>query len=466
MTIIKTYQDLEKLGNDESARMNFVFEAIEEHKGSTAYLDAVDADLYAKGQNATISQYQKLLYDLSGKAIPDNYSANHKCKSGFFRRVIIQSAAVEVGNGVTFQKEGTKEKLGKDLDSVLYRGVKSALSQSVNFGFFNNGHIEMWKLTEFVPLWDEMTNQLRAGIGFWQIDETRPLIVRLCEHDGYTEWKNDGKEKTLLQPKRPYNIIKRTTELEGTIVVPGKEYPALPIVPLWVNTEHQSELAGKREQIDCYDLIKSGFANDLDEASMFYWIITNAGAMKDKDLVKFKEHMKTIHVAALDGDDGAKAESHTMEVPYQSREVYLERLEKDLYRDFMALDTEKIAAGQITATQIQAAYEPLNEKMDELEMCLVDFFHGILYIAGIDDEPSFERSKVSNQRELTDMVLAAADYLDEETVLRKLPFLTADEIDGILQRKHAEEADRYKLMEQDLEDMGNEQPEDSDLLEE
>ena len=35
--------------------------------------------------------------------------------------------------------------------------------------------------------------------------------------------------------------------------------------------------------------------------------------------------------------------------------------------------------------------------------------------------------------------------LDDETVLRKLPFLTEDEIEGILQRKGAEEIDRFGI---------------------
>ena len=42
------------------------------------------------------------------------------------------------------------------------------------------------------------------------------------------------------------------------------------------------------------------------------------------------------------------------------------------------------------------------------------------------------------------MLLLASEYLDDETILRKLPFLTEDEIEGILQRKDAEEVERYR----------------------
>lgn len=434
--------------------MDFVLDAIRQHKASEAYRIAKDAELYASGRNATIMNYQKLLYTLTGKAVPDNYSANHKCASGFFKRFVTQEAAYLLGNGITFENDATKDKLGKNIDSVLYKGAKSALIQAVSFGFYNKDHIEMYDLTEFVPLYDEENGSLMAGIRFWQIDDTKPLRATLFEVDGYTDYikrKNDDIE--VLNDKRAYIQVVKSSEADGDVIYDYKNYPSFPIVPLWANPEKQSELVGKREQIDCYDLIKSGFANDLDDASMIYWTITNAGGMDDIDLARFIERMKTVKAATIDGDEGMKAEAHTMDVPYQSREAYLSRLEKDLYKDSMALDTEQIAAGQVTATQIEAAYEPLNEKTDEFELCIHEFINGILAIAGIEDTATFKRSQIVNRKEETEMLLLAAEYIDDETMLRKLPFLTEDEIDGILQRKGAEEIDRYAQLEKENEEL-------------
>lgn len=445
MIIIKTYQDLLEAGKDESQRMKFVLTAINEHKSSNALKIAEEAKLYASGKNATIMNYQKLLYTITGRAVPDNYSANHKCASGFFKRFVTQEAAYLLGNGISFENSETKERLGKDIDSVLYKGGKSALIQGVAFGFFNVDHIEMYRLTEFVPLYDEENGALMAGIRFWQIDSSKPLRATLFEIDGYTDYiRRNGEDIAVLNEKRPYVQYVTVSEADGEVIYDGKNYPTFPIVPLWANPEKQSELVGKREQIDCYDLIKSGFANDLDDASMIYWTLENCGGMSDVDLVKFKERMKFIGVANMDGgDDGSKATAHTLDVPYQSREAYLARLEKDLYKDCMALDTEQIAAGNVTATQIEAAYEPLNEKTDEFELCVLDFINGILTVAGLEDVATFKRSQVVNRNEETQMILSAAEYLDDETILRKLPFLTEDEIEGILMRKDAEEIERY-----------------------
>ena len=454
MVRIKTYQDLKSVGEIEKDRMAFVLSAIGEHKSSDIYRTAVEAEKYASGRNATIMNYQKLLYTLTGKAVPDNYTANHKCASGFFKRFVTQEAAYLLGNGITFEKKDTKDKLGKNIDAVLYKGAKSALIQAVSFGFYNNDHIEMYDLMEFVPLYDEENGALMAGIRFWQIDNSKPLRATLFEVDGYTDYiKRNGEDIAVLNEKRTYIQVVKSSEADGEVIYDGKNYPSFPIVPLWANPEKQSELVGKREQIDCYDLIKSGFANDLDDASMIYWTITNAGGMTDVDLAKFIERMKVVKAATIDGDDGGtKAEAHTIDVPYQSREAYLSRLEKDLYKDCMALDTEQIAAGQVTATQIEAAYEPLNQKTDEFELCLHEFINGILAVAGIDDVATFKRSQIVNRKEETEMILLAAEYLDDETILRKLPFLTEDEIEGILQRKGAEEIDRFGATDTDTAD--------------
>ena len=41
------------------------------------------------------------------------------------------------------------------------------------------------------------------------------------------------------------------------------------------------------------------------------------------------------------------------------------------------------------------------------------------------------------------MVLMAATYLDDETILNKLPWLTPEEVQEILKRKDAENLDRF-----------------------
>lgn len=438
-----TYEDLlAARGVSEAEVMELIRKAVAAHVGSELYRTASDAVLYDKKRNATIEKYQKFLYTMSGRAVPDNYSANHKTKSLFFPYFITQETGYLLGNGVTFQKPETKPKLGRTFDRELMNAAHDALVQAVTYVFWNLDHITYFTPLEFVPLYSEENGGLCAGIRWWSVDASKPVRYTLYEMDGYTEYRKEAdKDMVILVPKRPYKVIMRTTEAEGTEILGGENYPGFPIVPLYADRYHQSRLVGLRESIDCYDLIKSGFANDADEASVLYWTLTNAGGMDNMDLIQFRETLKTTHFGKVDED--VKLESHSVDPPYQARELALNRLAEDLYRDGQALDARRVQGANITATQIRFSYEPLDKKADEFEAQVTECIFGILALAGIEDEPSYSRSRITNQYEETQMVMLAAPHLDDETIVKKLSFLTPEEQEAVIERRNAVDFGRF-----------------------
>ncbi len=447
-----TYQDLIKIPpTDEAGRIAFVNSAIAEHKSTAVYKTAVTAVEYEKQRNTTILQYEKTLRTITGQLVPDRWSPNWKTCSNFLNRFTTQQNQYLLGNGVTWNNEETGKKLGADFDTQLQKAGKAALVQSEAFGFFNRDHMEVFTITEFAPLYDEENGSLRAGIRFWQVDSLKPMRATLYEEDGYTDYIWSWDENTniglktqygaVLKPKRTYKQIVRVSEVDGTEIFDGDNYPTFPIVPLWGNPHHQSELVGIREQIDAYDFIKNGYLNDLDTAQI-YWILKGAGGVDDEDMVKFLERIHMTKIANLDPDQ--EAEPVTVDIPYEAREKLLDRIEKDLYRDYMALNVEDIKGGAVTATQIMAAYEPLNTKTDQFEYCVIEFIHGILKVAGIDDEPTFTRSRLVNTSEDISTVVSAASYLDSEYVTRKILDILGDGnlADEVLERMDTEDMDR------------------------
>lgn len=444
MTPIKTYQDLQALGQDEKKRIEFITTAINLHKNSDMYKIAFDAEEYDRQRNVTILSYQKLLYTMAGKAVPDNYSANYKIASNFFNRFVTQENQYLLGNGVTLEKKSNKDKLGKNFDQTLQRAGRNALVQAVCFGFWNLDHLELFKLTEFVPLYDEENAALMAGIRFWQIDSDKPLRATLYELDGYTDYIQKNGKTTVLEKKRKYKQIVRKSEIDGIEIYDGENYPGFPIIPFWGNLHHQSELVGLRQSIDAYDLIKSGFANDLDDATQIYWIMTNTGGMSDVECAQFLDRIRATHIVDADASSNTTTEAHTIEVPYLSRTSYLDRLEQDMYNDYQALNVSAISGGQKTATEITAAYQPFDNKVDQFEYCALDFLHGLFQIIGIEDNPSFTRTKIPTQSEDMQVLLMAAPYLDDEYVTKKACAILGDPdaADEILKRKDAEDLDR------------------------
>lgn len=431
-----SYQDLLRVGDNETDRMAFIQEAINVHKASNLYKDAKISESYYRKKNKTIMEFQKLLYTVTGEAIPDNYSANYKLRSQFFKKFITQENQYLLANGASWNNPDTEDKLGtkrKPFDTQLQKAGIKALWGGVSFGFWNLDHMDVFDVLEYAPLWDENDGSMKAGVRFWQVDEQKPLRATLYEMDGYTDYiwikvEENGKQDfkgQILHDKRKYVQIAVTSQIDGTEILDGINYSGFPIVPLWANEEHQNELEGLREQIDCYDLIKSGFANTVDEASYIYWAIQNAGGMDDIDLANFVERMKTVH-AGLVEDANARAEAHTIEAPYASREALLDRLRSDLYEDAMALDTKSIQDGAITATQIRASYSNLDSKADSYEYCVLEFVNGILELAGIDDEATFTRSQIINKQEEVQTVISAGTYLESGYVTEKILTILGD----------------------------------------
>lgn len=438
---MKTYEDFLDNYNDIPS---FILVAINDYKASKEYNNALIGYDYYCRKNTTIRQFQKVLYEMTGEAVPDPYSANYKFANNFFQIFVKQEVSYLLGNGVTFNNANTKEKLGgAKFDNQLFRAAIIACWGTVSYSFYNYDHIDVFKPTEFVPLFGEEDGALHAGIRFWQLATNKPLRATLYEEDGYTDYKfNDGKAE-IVNEKRSYITVKRISDATGEEILDGKNYDGFPIVPLWANEERQNELEGLREKIDGYDLISSGLANDITEAATIYWTIKNAGGMDDADLKKFIKHLKTVKAAVVD-DDGSQAEAHTVDVPYQATETSLDILREGLYRDAMALDTDKLSAGNITATAIRAAYENLNLKCDAFEMLVTEYIKALLQLAGIEDDPTYKRSMIVNMQEDTQMILSAAQYLDDETILKHLPFLSPDEIKDVIKRKTEEEAERYE----------------------
>lgn len=442
---MKTYQEFEKDGVSESGLIEFVRSAVNDHKKSTEYSVAKDAEEYYAKRNVTISKYQKYLTDTTGRNIPDIWSANYKLTHGFFRRFVIQQTQYVLSNGVTFQKDDTSKKLGNTFDYQLQKLAKKALVDGVSYGYWNHDHLEVFSFVEtgseagFVPITDEITGELRAGIRFWSVSGTDRWT--LYEEDGYTEFvRKKGGEMEVLQQKKAYISRVKTTKLHGVEESVSENYGGLPIIPMYANDLRESELVGIRASIDCYDFIKSGMANTIDETSAFYWILKGSGGMDDSDLAQFVARMKALKSTVL--DRGIEAEAHTLNVPTEANQALLDRLRSDLYEDAMLLDVEKALTGNITATAIRLAYQAQDDKCGDFEYCIRDFISRLFDLIGVEDEPSFKWNRIANQTEETQMVLTAANYLDDEAVLNHLPWLTNAEVNEILARRDSEDAER------------------------
>lgn len=442
-----TYQDFQKATDVES----FVISAINQHKISEEWQMAYVGDQYFRHRNITIRNYQKFLKNIDGKTVPDYLSPNYKLGCNFFKRLIIQQNNYLLGNGVGFTKEDTIDRLGKNFEYRVKEAGKDALIQGVSFGFWNFDHLEEFELLSFVPLWDEENGSLRAGIRFWQLDDNKPMRIMLYEEDGMSDYIAKNGNFEILREKKSYIQNIKFTDRGDLEIYDGENYGKLPIVPLWANSQKQSEMVGLREQIDAYDLIKSGFANDIDSFAQLYWVLENCDGMNDKDLMGFKKRLREMGVVNLPSDAHLRTERN--EIPHEARERMLARLERDIYNDFMGFDIGQIASGNVVNAQIKAVYEPLNQKTDEYEYHVNEFIENILSIVGIDDKPTYTRSMINNANDTIRNVMDSADYLSEDYITKKVLEVLgdSDEYDVVVAQRMKDINSRIEDTEEDRE---------------
>lgn len=440
-----TFQDFEA-AKEKGRLLTFLRDAITSHQNSDGYKMAGIADEYDAQRNTTINDMVQRIYSAKGVAVEDFTASNNRIASNFFRRLVTQRCTYSLGNGITYDAEDVSEKLGSRFDTDVFQIAYNAIKHGVSFGFWNVDRLHGFALTEFVPLWDETDGSLRAGIRFWSLDwKRKPVFAVLYEEDGYTKYRSKGKSGLTLEetePKRAYRQTVAHTEVGGDEVIGEDNYGSLPIVPLYGNRQKQSALVGMRAAIDSFDLIQSGFANDMTDCAQVYWMIGNALGMSDDEVQKFMDRLRLNHVAVVDTDNSTVT-PYTQEPPYNAREAYLNRIASSIYRDFGAFNPEDVAAGAITATQINAAYQPMDEEADAFEYQVIEFVQQILALQGIEATPQFKRNRISNQTEQVTNVIQEAQFLDDETVLSLLPNITPDMIPEIMARKDAQDAGRW-----------------------
>lgn len=407
---------------------------------------ASDADLYDANRNPGAerfaARYAEMLQRLS-KNTRQNIPRPDMVKSNLFRRLNKQRTTYSLGNGVAFAEDVDKNRLGKSFDEQIQKAGYYALTHGESFGFWNNDHLVVFKLTEFAPLYDENTGALNSGVRFWRLNPDTDMHYILYEPDGFTEYiesRETGRISTE-KGKRAYKV-KTTTTPAGDEIIEGEGYSFFPIVPLWGSDLHQSTLVGLKAYIDNTDLVMSGFCNDLQDCAQIYWLCENFNGMTDDELVEYLSKLNLYHIAGADTSEGGKITPYTTEIPVTARQTLLELLHARVYEDFGGLDVHCVSADS-TNDHLDAAYEPMDENADDFEKQLKPFIRQICMLASLGDvSPVFNRKKITNTTEQVSMVLSEAPVIGNEMAIDLLPNLTPEQKEQAKAALMAESAER------------------------
>ncbi len=472
-----TYNDYERAED----KTRWLRSALISYRNSDEYKMALDEREYMAGRNTEIMNALRVIYNMAGLPENDFTASNIKIRNRLIHRLVTDRCSYSLGNGVSFtgkRKElvdghsvtvdPVKDLLGDDFDQKIYQTAYWALGNGAAYLYVHIGHerdqweYTLFKKTEFLPLYDEQTGDLRGGVRFWSLDwGKRPITAVLYLEEGYIRYETPEKKYSISALEqagdlRPYIETVQESEAFGEEVTGTGNLTRLPIFPLYSGENRDSALDNLKPLIDAYDMILSGFANDIRDCAQVYWLVSGAMGMSEKDKRQMLDRLILQHMAVIDGEN-SRIEPYTQEIPHQARTEALRQIRNQMYENFGGFDVHTVEAGA-TNDHIEAAYWPMDEEADAFEYQLIAFIRQILAMMGISETPIFNRNRVSNQREQTEMVIAAAQYLDDQTVLEKLPWISVDEVDEILARKDAESFTRFDVQTEEPE----EEPEDGE----
>lgn len=467
-----TWQDFERAED----KTKWLRNAIVSYRNSKEFKKAVEEQEYMAGRNVAILNTTRVIYSMAGIPENDFTKANTKIRNRTIHRLVTDRCSYSLGNGISFaskheeqQEDGTftivdatKETMGDKFDRAVYRWAYWALGNGASYLYVHPGYdkdvleFDLFKKTQFLALYDEKTGDLRGGIRFWCLDwGRRPVNAILYTENGYIRYETpEGKKsisalEPLDQEPRPYVETVKVSEAYGEEISGTGELTTLPIFPLYSGENRESALDNLKPLIDAYDMVLSGFANDIQDCAQVYWLISGAFAMNSEDCKKLLDRLILQHIAVVDGEN-SNITPFTQEIPYEARKQALQQIKAQMYENYGGFDVHTVEAGA-TNDHIEAGYLPMDEEADSFEYEIIEAVQKILAMIGIKDTPIFQRNRVSNQREQTEMVMLAAEHLDERTILEKLPFVTVDEVSGILARKDESEA-RIALPKNDEQD--------------
>ena len=461
---ILTFQDYERAGD----KTQWIQQALVAYRNSDEFKKALDEEEYMAGRNVSIKNTVRVIYNMAGLPEPDFTASNMKIMDNTIHRLVTDRCSYSLGNGVSFPgrhkeiQDGktvfvdqVKNLLGDKFDRALKRTAYWALANHEAYLYVHMGRRKpewqytLFKKTEFLPLYDEETGDLRGGVRFWSIDwGKRPITAVLYLEDGYIKYRTKKDEYSIasleqVEELQPYLETVQTSEAFGEEVVGSETLTRLPIFPLYSGEMRNSALDRLRDTIDATDMVLSGFVNDIHDIPQVYWLISGAQGMTETDKRQLLDRLILQHMAVVDGEN-SHIQGYTQDIPYEAREKCLDRLHNKMYEKYGGFDVHTIEAGA-TNDHIEAGYWPMDEEADDFEYEIIDFVQAILEMMGVTEgtTPIFKRNRVSNQKEQTEMIMMAAGEIDRQTILTKLPWITVDEVDDILSRMDGEDMNRF-----------------------
>lgn len=414
------------MGLEIGGRMDFR-EAMNVRKQSEKYKYFSLGDAYYLARNTNIFERKKNIF-LEGIGVVENpFGANHKLASGHFKKIVDQKVMYLLGKGVHFPEEQDLDQYFEDTfdETMIDMGIEASKKcEAWLYAYKMDGQLRftMIPAEQLTPMFDEY-GSLKQMVRSYQADGFKWAYVYTPDELIIYRQRLDETDYQLYQRVGHWTDFKM---FNGEIVDRQENsFGRVPFIPLYNNREHLSDLYNIKQLIDTYDIISSDFANNIDDMQDAYF--TLKGYTGDgRNLAEFMRQLK-LYKAVPVGDDG-DVSSHQLEIPTEARKVFLERIEKDIYKFAMAVDLSTFNGGSITNVYIKAMFADLDLKTNQFESEVRKFIKRLVEFINDDQGTSytydcnFFRETIMNGGEVVDNLVKLSGIISNKTIRELQPY--------------------------------------------
>lgn len=401
-----------------------------------------DSDIIRTGVNSTTVE-----------KIKDNIlrNADNRVSHSFHTLLTNEKAAYLFTYPPTIDIDDDKNNLNSVVDKVLGESFTKKLKilcvESTNAGVawlhywvddegFNYEKVDT---EECIPIYSNSLNKkLIAFIRYYNVSEYKDETTAEKETFLYIEYWDD---KQFVKYK-----LKEYSESPIETDVINHTFGKVPFIKFANSVNETSDLIKYKKQIDLYDKVMSGYANDIEDVQQIIYILENYGGDDEGEFIKNLKRYKTVQLANNEIEGKGDLRTLQIDIPVEARKLILEVIKKQIYEFGQGLQQDIESYGNASGVALKFFYRKLELKSGDTEtefregvQALVEAILNYLGVSFEKIQQVYTRNMISNDLEKAQIAAQSVGIIPQKNILQNHPWIDdVDEATNLLKEEREE----------------------------
>lgn len=336
-------------------------------------------------------------------------------------------------------------RVGDVLGSSFARKLKSMCIEASNTGVAwchywidDKGLFKYERINsdECIPIYSqtldkELVGFIRSYSSYEYVNEdttskTMHTYIEYWDDTSFTKYKLKGNNDTAME----------VTEVKHT-------FGRVPFIKFANNMQEKSDLIRYKKQIDLFDKVMSGYANDIEDIQQIIYILENYGG-KDEEFIQKLKRYKTVQMANNEVEGKGDLRTLQIDIPVEARKVILEELKKQIYEFGQGLQQDVESVGNASGVALKFFYRKLELKAGDTEsefrQGIDELIRAILMYLGISAtkiQQTYTRNMISNDLENAQIAQQSVGVIPQKYILQNHPWIDdVEEAERLLEEEN------------------------------